>query len=63
MTSRISLKSKRLRIPAGFHVIPLDVDALLAKIKEGYRFLSLDTLFLGQSCEKTVKRVRRRLPL
>jgi len=57
--------SKKLQVPAGFHVIPPDVDVLLAKIKEGYRFLafSLDTLFLGQSCKKAVELAKRRLPL
>jgi len=61
---RIMKASERLQIPAGFHVIPPDVDALLAKIKEGYKFLafSLDTLFLGQSCKKAVESVKRRLP-
>jgi 2-dehydro-3-deoxyglucarate aldolase len=60
---RIMKASERLQIPAGFHVIPPDVDALLAKIKEGYKFLafSLDTLFLGQSCKKAVESVKRRL--
>jgi len=62
---RIMKASERLRIPAGFHVIPPDVDALLAKIKEGYKFLafSLDTLFLGQSCKKAVEFAKRRLSL
>jgi 2-dehydro-3-deoxyglucarate aldolase len=60
---RIMKASERLQIPAGFHVIPPDVDALLAKIKEGYKFLafSLDTLFLGQSCKKAVESAKRRL--
>jgi 2-dehydro-3-deoxyglucarate aldolase len=57
--------SKRLQIPAGFHVIPPDVDTLLAKIEEGYKFLafSLDTLFLGQSCKKAIESAKRRLSL
>lgn len=61
---RVMRISKRLRIPAGFHVIPPDVDTLLAKIEEGYKFLafSLDTLFLGQSCKKAVESAKRRLP-
>ncbi len=60
---RIMKASERLQIPAGFHVIPPDVDALLAKIKEGYKFLAfgLDTLFLGQSCKKAVESAKRRL--
>jgi 2-dehydro-3-deoxyglucarate aldolase len=60
---RIMKASEGLQIPAGFHVIPPDVDALLAKIKEGYKFLafSLDTLFLGQSCKKAVESAKRRL--
>jgi 2-dehydro-3-deoxyglucarate aldolase len=60
---RVIEVSQRLRVPAGFHVIPPDVDALLAKVKEGYKFLafSLDTLFLGQSCKKAVESAKARL--
>ncbi|KUO41527.1 MAG: 2,4-dihydroxyhept-2-ene-1,7-dioic acid aldolase [Candidatus Hadarchaeum yellowstonense] len=55
--------SKKLKVPAGFHVIPPDVDALVTRAEEGYKFLafSLDTLFLGQSCRKAVDLAKRRL--
>jgi 2-dehydro-3-deoxyglucarate aldolase len=60
---RVMQVSKKLDVPAGFHVIPPEVDALLAKVEEGYKFLafSLDTLFLGQSCKRSLELARRRL--
>lgn len=53
--------SKKLNKPAGFHVIPPDVNALKQKIEEGYKFLafSLDTLFLGQTCRKAMEEVKK----
>lgn len=62
---RVMEVSKKQGIPAGFHVIPPDVDALLAKVNEGYRFLafSLDTLFLGQSCRRALELAKGRIPL
>jgi 2-dehydro-3-deoxyglucarate aldolase len=55
--------SERLRMPAGFHVVPPDVDLLLGKIKEGYRFLafSLDTLFLGTMCRESLAKIKANL--
>jgi 2-dehydro-3-deoxyglucarate aldolase len=53
--------SKRFKIPAGFHVIPPDVQAMIRKIDEGYRFVafSLDTLILGEACQKAMAELRK----
>ncbi|MDO8581181.1 MAG: aldolase/citrate lyase family protein [Candidatus Omnitrophota bacterium] len=53
--------SKRFKIPAGFHVIPPDVQAMTRKIDEGYRFVafSLDTLILGEACQKAMAGLRK----
>lgn len=55
--------SKQLNIPAGFHVIQPDVDVLMTKINEGYKFLafSLDTLFLGISCKNSLTKIKEAL--
>ncbi len=53
--------SRKLKKPAGFHVISTSEDALLEKIREGYRFLgfSLDEIFLRQSCTEKINKVRK----
>lgn len=55
--------SKELDVPAGFHVIPPEPEAIFEKIKEGYTFLafSLDTLFLGEICRKGLTSIRSEL--
>jgi 2-dehydro-3-deoxyglucarate aldolase len=55
--------SKKIKKPAGFHVIQPDADDLLNKIKEGYKFLgfSLDTLFLGESISGQLNKIQKGL--
>lgn len=52
---------KKLKKPAGFHVIQPDADALKAKIKEGFSFLalSLDSLFLGTKIAEELRGIGR----
>ena len=47
----------------GFHVIHPDVDSVREKMREGYKFLahSLDVLFLGLSCKKSLEALRTKL--
>lgn len=51
--------SKRLKVPAGYHVIPPEPKELNRKIKEGFRFLSfsLDTLVFTNSYESLLKKI------
>lgn len=53
-------ESRKRNALAGFHVISPDGDEVLKRRREGYRFLaiSLDTLFIGQSCRRLVQQVR-----
>ena len=46
---------------SGFHVIPPSVEAFQEKVDEGYKFIahSLDILFLGNSCRKMLKKIRK----
>jgi len=52
---------KKLKKPAGFHVIPPYAGELKKKIKENFKFLafSLDTLFLGRKIESELKGIKR----
>ena len=45
----------------GFHVIQPDYNMVLEKIDRGYNFIafSLDTLFLGQSCRREMKKIKQ----
>lgn len=60
---RIMEVAKKLKKPAGFHVIPPNPDLLLEKVKEGYRFLglSLDELHLKTFCQTQVASIRRNI--
>lgn len=60
---RVSEVSRQVGKASGFHVIPPDSNELLKKAKEGYRFLafSLDTLFLGGSCQIAMAGVKQNL--
>ena len=44
----------------GFHVIPTDVETLLDKVKEGYKFLahSIDILFLGNGSHNSLAAIK-----
>ena len=55
--------SKELEVPAGFHVIPPEPEAILEKIKDGYTFLafSLDTILLGEICRRGLSSIRKEL--
>jgi len=57
---RIADICKKKKKVLGFHVIPPDAGAVKKKISEGYKFLafSLDSLFLGRSCETAVKKLK-----
>ena len=52
--------AKKYNVPAGFHVIPPDPEALLSKMRDGFSFLafSLDTLFLGTACRTSLAQCR-----
>lgn len=60
---RVRAVSHKLNAVSGFHVIPPDADAFMKKVREGYKFIahSLDILFLGNSCRKTLKGIRSEL--
>lgn len=49
-------------ISPGFHVIPPEEQAVLKKIREGYRFIgfSLDTLFMGVNCSEKLAILKNR---
>jgi len=53
--------SRKMRKPAGFHVIEPDASHFLKRFREGYRFLgfSLDTLFLGSSCRSEIMKIKK----
>ncbi len=48
---------------AGYHVVPPQPALVHQKIKEGYRFLgySVDMLFLGETCRKSLKEIKDRM--
>jgi len=55
------MKTARHHKPiAGFHVIQPDERKVLSKIREGYKFIgfSLDSLFLGVNCAKSVGKIK-----
>lgn len=53
--------AKELKKPAGFHVIPPNVNEVQRIIGLGYRFVavSLDTLFLGTLCRNITKEINK----
>lgn len=55
--------ARKMRKPAGFHVIQPSEKELLGRIGEGYRFLgfSLDTIYLAQACRFKLKDKRQNL--
>jgi len=57
---RIKDISRRVKKPSGFHVVQPDVDMLLKKIDEGYRFIafSLDILLLGRACRDSIEKIK-----
>jgi len=57
---RILGVAKSMNKTAGFHVIYPSLDKLQEKMEEGYKFLafSLDTLFLGNTCQNFVKKIK-----
>jgi len=57
---RIKDISKRVKKPSGFHVVQPDVDMLIKKIDEGYRFIafSVDFLFLGRACRDSIRKIK-----
>jgi 2-dehydro-3-deoxyglucarate aldolase len=59
---RVKKISNQKNALAGFHIIQPDVDKLVTKHEEGYRFLafSLDTIFLGNSCRYAVQEAKNR---
>ena len=61
--NRMKEVSEKLNTLSGFHVIPLEVEALQEKIREGYKFIahSLDILFLGDGCRNSLKAIRKNI--
>jgi len=55
-----NLISKSSTIAAGFHVVPLETEMVLDKIKEGYCFLaySLDSLFIADYARKDLLKIK-----
>lgn len=49
--------------PGGYHVVEPDVDAALAKLQEGYSFLSfgVDFLFIGEMCRGKLRSLQERM--
>lgn len=58
--SEIMNVAEELRKPAGFHVIPPDVEEVQKIMNLGYRFIaiSLDTLFLGTLSRSILKKLK-----
>ena len=56
--------AKRLGVPAGFHSVATDPQALLARINEGYQLVaySVDFLLLGDACRRDLGVIRKQLP-
>lgn len=61
--ARIKKISEQKNTLAGFHVIQPDVDKLMSKKEQGYRFLalSLDTIFLGNNCREALHTAKNRV--
>lgn len=61
--NRVREVSAKVNAVSGYHVIPPEVEQLQEKVKEGYKFIahSLDTLFLGEQCRKTLAAVRNNI--
>jgi len=57
---KIRRVSKKMKIPAGYHIVPPDPALVLKKINEGYAFIaySVDFLFLGENCRGGLKQIR-----
>jgi 2-keto-3-deoxy-L-rhamnonate aldolase RhmA len=57
---QVEYLSKKLNIASGFHVINPSLDIIKSKINEGYTFIaiSIDTIFLGNSCRDIIKGVK-----
>lgn len=57
----VQLIAKKIKKPAGIHVIPPDHREVNNKIKGGYKFIafSLDTLFLGKTCSIGVSNINK----
>lgn len=55
--------SGRHNVVPGFHVVQPETREVMAKIKEGYRFIgySLDTLFLGTKCAEDMNDIKKRI--
>jgi len=53
---------RRLKKPAGFHVIPPSAKDLRKKMKQGFSFLafSLDTLFLGEKIQTELRSIKEK---
>ena len=58
---RVKEISDKKNALSGFHVIPPTDEAFQEKVDEGYKFIahSLDILFLGNSCRKILKKIRK----
>jgi 2-keto-3-deoxy-L-rhamnonate aldolase RhmA len=54
--AEIDRTARRLKVPAGFHVIPPQAAEVQRRLKQGYTFISvsLDTLYLGTACREVL---------
>ena len=61
--TKVKEVSKEMDAVSGFHVVQPKTEEVMAKIKEGYRFIgfSLDTLFLGKTCLSKMGEIRHYL--
>jgi len=55
--------AKRCGVPAGFHLVPTDPQALVTRVNEGYQFVaySVDFMLLGDTCRRDLGTIRRQL--
>ena len=56
------IATKHPLLASGYHVVPPDPKLVMAKIKEGYRFIaySTDMILLGEACRGGVREIRQR---
>ena len=52
--------SKRLKVPAGFHIVQPDIGILKQKTREGFSFIAycFDALFLANACSKPIAKIQ-----
>jgi len=61
--TKVKKVAKEMNALMGYHVVPPDVDLVIEKVKEGYKFLahSLDVLFLGSISKDSLRTIKENL--